>query len=123
MPKEVEDIYSKKVNPTNNALRNSLSRPQEFDKSQAYSYDKFYFGLVQSTVSLLENSAIYILGGYLFVWNLSGDILLNYGYSGEITQSVVFTVLFMIWSTVTSLPFGYYHNFVLEEKHGMNKQV
>ena len=41
----------------------------------------------------------------------------------QITQSLVFTVLSSVFSAVVSLPFNVYSTFVIEERHGFNKQV
>jgi STE24 endopeptidase len=41
----------------------------------------------------------------------------------QITQSLVFTLVGFIFSTITSLPFSIYSTFVIEERHGFNKQV
>ena len=41
----------------------------------------------------------------------------------QILQSLLFLVGGMIFSTITSMPFTVYSTFVLEEKHGFNKQV
>ena len=41
----------------------------------------------------------------------------------QIVQSLLFLVGGMIFNTITSMPFTVYSTFVLEEKHGFNKQV
>ena len=41
----------------------------------------------------------------------------------QILQSLLFLVGGMVFSTITSMPFTVYSTFVLEEKHGFNKQV
>ena len=41
----------------------------------------------------------------------------------QITQSLVFMLLAMLFSTITDLPWSLYSTFVIEEKHGFNKQV
>lgn len=41
----------------------------------------------------------------------------------QILQSITFILIFMLYSTITSLPWSLYETFVLEEKHGFNKQV
>lgn len=36
---------------------------------------------------------------------------------------MIFLTILLIYSTVSSIPWSYYYHFVLEEKHGFNKQV
>lgn len=60
------------------------------------------------------------------VWAVAGFLLARYAparFSGEISQSLVFVFLFSLIDTVFSLPFGYYHHFILEEKFGFNKMT
>ena len=36
---------------------------------------------------------------------------------------MLFVFYFMVFNQITALPWSYYYTFVLEEKHGFNKQV
>ena len=47
----------------------------------------------------------------------------NFDSFHQILQSITFILIFMLYSTITSLPWSLYETFVLEEKHGFNKQV
>ena len=75
--------------------------------------------------SQIEGTVILVLGGIPFLWALSGDWLASMDYSTdyEILHSLAFTLLATLWSTVTGLPWSLYSTFVLEEKHGFNKQT
>jgi STE24 endopeptidase len=42
---------------------------------------------------------------------------------GEIPQSILFVMYCMIYGQITGLPWSLYYTFVLEEKHGFNKQT
>ena len=42
---------------------------------------------------------------------------------GEIPQTIAFVLLLSVISTVTGLPWSLYHTFVIEQKHGFNKQT
>ena len=48
---------------------------------------------------------------------------MGYGSECEIVHSIAFGFLANAVSTVLDLPFSIYNNFVIEEKHGFNKQV
>lgn len=44
-------------------------------------------------------------------------------YYDQVKQTVVFLWMMLIYSTLIELPWAVYVTFVLEEKHGFNKQV
>ena len=73
----------------------------------------------------MEGTLILTLGGIPYLWGLSGDLLEELGYTSEyeILHSLTFTLLATVWSTVTGLPWSIYSTFVVEEKHGFNKQT
>jgi STE24 endopeptidase len=59
-------------------------------------------------------------------WGLMGVIVSRHAparFSGEISQSILFFIVFNLLSTIINLPFSYYRTFVLEEKFGFNKQT
>lgn len=64
------------------------------------------------------------MGVLPWLWNTSGNILAKNNYNNyEILQSIVFIGIMMVYSTLSNIPWSYYYHFVLEEKHGFNKQV
>jgi len=98
---------------------------ETFQKSRAYSIDKSIFGFWSGLYSQVEGTLILTLGGIPYLWRLSADVLAYFDYTPEyeILQSVAFTLLATVWSTITGLPWSIYSTFVLEEKHGFNKQT
>lgn len=98
---------------------------EKFDKAQSYGRDKSSFAFVKGVVSMIEGSLILWYGGIPWVWKYSVSVLGGWGYSTEyeITASLLFIVLYSLYSTVTSLPFSLYSTFFIEEKHGFNKQT
>lgn len=102
-----------------------LMDQETFTKARLYNLDKSNFGFWVGLWGETESSLILLLGGIPFLWDYSGQFLEHIGYSTdyEILQSLVFLVGGMIFSTVTSMPFTVYSVFVLEEKHGFNKQT
>ncbi|EQC35304.1 hypothetical protein SDRG_07015 [Saprolegnia diclina VS20] len=92
----------------------------KFEKSRLYSLDKSRFGFVTGAIHELEG-VLLLLGGYLpFMWVLSGRLV---GFYGEIPQSLLFAVLTSCKDVIFNLPFELYSVFVLEERHGFNKQT
>lgn len=98
---------------------------ETFTKARLYNLDKSNFGFWVGLWGETESSLILLFGGIPFLWHYSGELLEMFGYSTEyeILQSLVFLVGGMIFSIVTNMPFTVYSVFVLEEKHGFNKQT
>jgi STE24 endopeptidase len=69
---------------------------------------------------------ILAVGGIPLLWSLSGwttASLLGMGPENELSQSMVFVELLLLYSTLTGLPWSIYSIFFLEARHGFNKQV
>lgn len=66
-----------------------------------------------------------MLNGFVHFWNFAGVIVSASGYdtSNEILQSAALMLTINIFNTLVGLPFSVYRTFVVEEKHGFNKQV
>ena len=94
-----------------------------FNKSRSYALDKSRFGFWHGLYSQFEATLILKLGGYAALWAASGRVLDYFDMSRdqEIVQTLVFTTLGQLFSTVTGLPWTLYSTFVLEERHGFNK--
>lgn len=98
---------------------------ETFEKARLYQIDKSNFGFWSGLYSQVESTVILLVNGLPFLWAVSGKIISRYGFGPEheITQSVVFTLLAMLFSTVTSMPWSVYSTFVIEQRHGFNKQT
>jgi len=77
---------------------------------------------VKCTQALLHFEGLYkgwmLSGPFLeaiSIWPSSWDI--------EIGKSICFSIIMLIFNTVVGLPISIYSTFVLEEKHGFNKQT
>ncbi|KFD57165.1 hypothetical protein M513_02050 [Trichuris suis] len=57
------------------------------------------------------------------LWKLAGVVCLKIGLTGEIYHSVWIVVLSMIISSLLEVPWSFIQVFVIEEKHGFNKQT
>jgi STE24 endopeptidase len=66
-----------------------------------------------------------LLNCFVYFWNFTGVIVSASGYdtNNEILRSAALMLVMNIFNTLVGLPFSVYHTFVLEEKHGFNKQV
>ncbi|GAU97838.1 hypothetical protein RvY_09067 [Ramazzottius varieornatus] len=106
------------------SLQQSITK-EEFEKSREYTLDKSVFGMLTGVVNQIETTLILLLNGMPWLWKVSGELQpLRFGPLGtEICQTLVFLTLSQILETIISLPFSYYKTFVIEERHGMNKQT
>lgn len=100
--------------------------PDTWEKARAYGLDKERFSVIRSLFlhALVTTIELYY-GYYGYLWHLSQDFLGNNGYDAvnEYYISLVFLTLINIIGIFKDLPFKLYGTFVLEEKHGFNKQT
>uniref|UniRef100_A0A914DEW3 CAAX prenyl protease n=1 Tax=Acrobeloides nanus TaxID=290746 RepID=A0A914DEW3_9BILA len=96
---------------------------EEYNKARAYKLDKHLYGFVTHTWSHLQTNAVLLLGLLPFFWSISGNISEKIYGKSEIFQSIVFASLTSIIETLIGIPFELFDTFVIEEKHGFNKQT
>lgn len=98
---------------------------EEFKKIQTYSLDKWWFGLYKSVITGILDLSLIIFNVLPSVWNISMRAVLAWGFSSaiEIQASVVFCLLLQFLQTIMEVPWSIYSTFVIEERHGFNKQT
>lgn len=96
-----------------------------FTKARLYSLDKSTFQFVCSLWEQIFQTVVLLYGGIPLLWSLSGRVIAHFGYGREheVTQTVVFALIGSLINAVIDLPFSMYLTFVIEEKHGFNKQT
>ncbi|KAI3653367.1 hypothetical protein MP228_001314 [Amoeboaphelidium protococcarum] len=114
----------------------AVTTEKDFQSSRAYSQDKMQFGFLVSVFDTALSLATIHYDLLPMLWDYAWTAVL-YGlgkYYGpikirhlpqdyEITHSIVWILLIVGMQTVIKLPFGIYREFVLEERHGFNKQT
>jgi len=99
---------------------------EEFAKAQAYGHDKSSLHFVSALWSTIKMTLQFYYGYYPLMWSISGALLKHFGFGPEyeLTQSVVvFYILDAALETLLSLPLQIYSTFVIEQRHGFNKQT
>jgi len=98
---------------------------ETFTKARLYALDKSDFGSYEGWFSQILSSLIIWFLGYFIFWTAATDCLASVGLdsSNEIYISLMFTLLMSCFSTVLGMPFKVYSTFVIEERHGFNKQT
>jgi len=100
VPSELADVYEK----------------DEYEKSQSYKKERFKFGLITSTFSVLLTLAFIIFDGFAYVDQIARSISDN-----SILVALIFFGIIMLGSDILMTPFSWYSTFVIEDKYGFNK--
>lgn len=93
----------------------------DFKKTLSYTNDKFRFGTLNQRVGVLVLILFLAAKGPGLVENWATQFAGMFG-GGAIIIGLAFFAILGILSSVLELPFEYYNTFVIEEKHGFNKQ-
>jgi STE24 endopeptidase len=100
-----------------------------YAKTVSYQVDKWWFGLVKGVWDMCEGVALMAFGGLPLLWQAAGRVLqavntaTSYPATNEIWHTITFVLLLTLLNTATSLPWSLYSTFVIEQKHGFNKQT
>ncbi|TRO66893.1 M48 family metallopeptidase [Christiangramia sabulilitoris] len=100
IPTELADVYEK----------------EEYEKSQRYKKERFRFGLISSTFSVLLTLAFIFFEGFAYVDTIARNISDN-----PVWIALIFFGIIMLGSDILTTPFSWYSTFVIEEKYGFNK--
>ncbi len=100
IPEELSDVYDK----------------DEYERSQRYKKERFKFGLITSTFSVLLTLGFIIFDGFAWVDQIARSISDN-----SILIALIFFGIIMLGSDILMTPFSWYSTFVIEEKYGFNK--
>ena len=109
IPKELKDFYDKK----------------KYKQAKLYALSKNKIGLLSSTISFLLVVSLLVFNGYGYIDQLVNSFNLNlflpFEINNSFTKSGVFFLILFILNLIISIPFSYYHTFVIEENFGFNK--
>lgn len=97
-----------------------------FHKARLYGLDKEEFGILHGFVfSILVTSIEIYLGLFAIFWELAiaWTEKVQLDPDNEIYVSCMFTLLLIVYGLVKDMPVAVYKIFVLEERHGFNKQT
>ncbi|RAV29987.1 M48 family metallopeptidase [Sinomicrobium soli] len=88
----------------------------KYKRSQEYKKENYRFSIVSSACSLLITLGFLYAGGFEFTDQVARGISDN-----DIVIALLFFGMILLASDVISMPFTWYHTFVIEEKYGFNK--
>ncbi len=102
LPEELKDVYPE----------------DEYRKSMEYKKTNHHFSTITSFFSLSVTLLFFFLGGFKWVNDIATSISDN-----PIIIGLIFFGIIMLGSDIINTPFGFYKNFVIEEKFGFNKMT
>ncbi|XP_076661294.1 CAAX prenyl protease 1 homolog [Halictus rubicundus] len=96
-----------------------------YDKARFYYLDRLNFSDFNNTYMNLFTTAFLLLSGYYYFWEWSVDVAKYVGFSREndILISGICMFLTYVGGTIICLPLVVYEKFVIEHKHGFNKET
>lgn len=100
IPQELDDVYDEEA----------------YQKSQRYKKERYRFGIISSSFSLVLTLGFIIFGGFPWVDGIARSISDN-----SIVIALIFFGIIMLGSDILTTPFSWYSTFVIEEKYGFNK--
>jgi STE24 endopeptidase len=100
-------------------------KEEDFDKSTRYSIDKMSFEIKMTFIKTIIDCLLIWFLYFPYLWNLAGDLLLQYGYDkeSEFYRGLLFIAIETFRDKIISVPISLYSTFVIEQKHGFNKQT
>ncbi|XP_049872517.1 CAAX prenyl protease 1 homolog [Pectinophora gossypiella] len=117
-----------KIYKTNKTIPDDLQEmlnEESFKKARLYGIDKSKFKIAKEFYSIVITSVILWNRWIYDAWVKSEQIgeLFNISPDREIAVSCIFVTFVTLFSFIVNMPFTIYGVFVLEEKHGFNKQT
>ena len=91
-------------------------KQDDYQKSQEYTRATSRFGLVENSLSTVGVLLFLLLGGF----NTFDLFARGFGY-GPIITGLLYGALFLMMTSILSLPFSIYSTFVIEERFGFNR--
>jgi len=119
----------KKIYKTRTTVPKELEKildQETFTKARLYALDKAAFGGIEGWFNQILSTCIIWFTGYRIFWDYAVSATEKLGFQvqeNEILTSIIFSFFLSIFSTILGLPFSIYREFVLEQKHGFNKQT
>jgi len=99
--------------------------PEDMRRTLAYSEDKYRFGMLSTWLHLLIFLVFLAAGGLgLFeAWAKTLVAMFAGAADHPILVGLAFFAILGLASLILNVPFGWYRTFVLEQKHGFNRQT
>jgi STE24 endopeptidase len=104
------------------AARELEVAPEEMAHAVSYSGDRYRFGLVTAWIDVVVALVFLAAGGLGLFERWAGGLAVALGL-GSLGTGLAFFALLGLVASLFALPFGLYSTFVIEERHGFNRQT
>ncbi|XP_031831556.1 CAAX prenyl protease 1 homolog [Nomia melanderi] len=96
-----------------------------YDKARVYLLDRLNFSNFKNTYSDIFTTGFLLTLGYRHFWKWSIEVEKYFGlnYENEILLSVTFMFILNVFYSIINLPLVVYKTFVIEQKHGFNRET
>ena len=95
---------------------------EDMDKALAYGNDKYLFSYFNGWASLTTFLLFLVLGGFGYLESTAYSLAQSVG-GGQITIGLFVFAMLGLGMMIFNVPFDIYNTFVIEEKHGFNRQT
>lgn len=95
---------------------------EDMQKTIAYSTDKYKYGVVHAWINITVFFCFLVAGGLGYFENWAMTLAGDYDSNQIIVGLIMFGLLGIVFG-IYGIPFDYYETFVIEERHGFNKQT
>ena len=121
----VNHRYYRDTNRQREARQRLEIDQDEMDKSVAYAGDRYRLGTIDAWVGELWLLMIIVVGGLGYIEGLAQQLssAIHGGQPWQLTSGLIFFAILSTLSMIISIPFSYYQTFVIEERHGFNRQT
>jgi STE24 endopeptidase len=94
----------------------------DMEKSLAYAGDRYRFARVSGWLNISLFMIFIAVGGLGWVERFATDLLGGYADNQSVLGLAVFGIIGLV-TMIYGVPFSYYQTFVIEERHGFNRQT
>ncbi len=114
-------FYLNKINQERAKTALNISS-EDMEKSVSYAEDKYIVGSLERWLVTFATLLFLALGGLGMVEEYAQNFASTL-FSSEIVAGLTFFALLGLLSWLVNIPFNYYRVFIIEEKHGFNRQT
>ncbi|GLG97489.1 CAAX prenyl protease 1-like protein [Gryllus bimaculatus] len=102
-----------------------IMTPETYKKARVYNRDQSSFRIMKDLFAFIVTCLVIYVDGFVIFWKAGGQLAASLGSTGhsETLQTIGFALLMNLFNTLINMPFSVYHTFVVEERHGFNKQT
>ncbi|XP_012273312.1 CAAX prenyl protease 1 homolog [Orussus abietinus] len=96
-----------------------------YTSTRLYALDKNSFSIIKNLFSTVLTTVLISMNAFFYIWERGIGLAEKIGIdkSNEMFTSTLCMLIINAFTTLVYFPFEVYHTFVLEEKHGFNKQT